>query len=168
MDEVTGGTREDRSRGVPGVIEGFVSPDSVGESPAADDTETDRRDRRWEYRVGGSGTDLRQRDRPETRQERHRRRCYGDHNRADGDERALPAHGIHERTSRAARKDRGDTGHGQRDADLAGIPMRAGEQENREERPDPILHVREEKVQPVERPPIARFCFAGRGIDAGF
>src|ERR1700719_2709766 len=56
------------------------------------------------------------------------------------------------RRRRRAGRNRGDASYRHDHADLAGIPMPARQQINRQERPEPILHVCQEEIEPIERP----------------
>ena len=62
---------------------------------------------------------------------------------------------VHKRTRGTARQNRRHASDGESNPGAARIPMLAGGKEDRQERPDAILHISQKKVQPIESVAIA-------------
>ena len=101
--------------------------------------------------VGAADSGLRSDDRPEAREQRHRNRAHRNDDSRNDDRRPLPGRPVDQRTERRAGRHRGDPRDHHDDPDLAGVPVLARQQIDGQKRPDPGLHVGQEKIQPVER-----------------
>jgi hypothetical protein len=75
-----------------------------------------------------------------------------DGNRRNDDQCPLPPGPVDQGAEGPAGRHRGDASDHHDHADLAGIPMAARQETNREEGPEPVLHVCQEKIEPIERP----------------
>ncbi len=166
IDQVTSDTRDDRGGHIAGMVVGLVAADAMSEHLPPNDPETDRGDRRGEDCVSYAGEHLRDSDRPECRNQRHRHGCDGHGEDAESDESPLPVHGIHKSAEGASCDGRGNSGNGQYNADAARIPVLAGHKEDGEKGSKPILDVAQEEIEPVERSAVGGDHLLPRGVSA--
>ena len=151
IDQRPGGACKDSSYNVAAMVERLIAPNAMGKLPPPHDAKADRGNCERENCVGGAGDGLRNRYRPKLRIDGHNDGRQSNGDRADGDKRPLPFHGIHQRAARASRDHGRDACDGKHNADLSGIPMLTGEKEYREEWPKTVLHIREKEIEPIER-----------------
>lgn len=94
----------------------------------------------------------RQHDR-EARRESHGHGADAQHGRAPDDDRAFPMAFVDESADRRLKREADDARDGRDNADLGLVPVLFGEQENAHIRPKSASHIRQEKVEPIERRP---------------
>ncbi len=130
-----------------------------------DDAQRDGRQRRSENDFGRIGDALRDRDRPETRDQRqHQRgesddRCRRDHHQTFSSGR------VDHCTGRRLRNDAGDGRNRHHHADMSLVPVLLGEQIDCEIRPKSLADVGEEEVRGIEGVACAPLFISIRGHD---
>ena len=137
------------------MVPGFVAPDPARKSLAAHDAEADGGHSERKDGVCDPVQTLRKRHRRECGIDRHRNGGRSHHRRAHHDQGALPGDRVDKRARRPARQNRRHASDGESNPRAAWVPVLAGGEEDRQERPDAILHISQKKIQPIESGAIA-------------
>ncbi len=144
-------SREKRGGEIAGMVESLVPPELVGQTVLSHEPEGERRQRRPDGRAGEARDDLGSGRDGQRRHGQKGERGDNDGDGAGGDQCALRPRRIRQSAQRCRRQHAGEPAHRHDQTDLVGRPALADE-EDAEERPQPVPHIGEKEIDAAERP----------------